>query len=176
MARLSMSPAGLHRSPQKLVIAGFSGRQPTAALARGLFGWAGCPPHPNAPPAPPCPSTTLQSIPANLCCLAVPRSILDFRSFQGQTLAALLTLSQSCPCPRACTEPQHVLPRGTQPLPQHVPHPRGTATSDIMGVHHPREPGHQTVWGQVMSLLLYQDIAWLCSASLAPLGLGKQQS
>lgn len=134
------------------------------------------PPHLNTPPAAPSPSTTLQSIPANLCHLTVPRSILDFRSFQDQTLAVLIVPSQSCPCPCACTEPQHVLPNGTQPLPQHVPHPHGAAMSGIMGAHHPRESERQTVWGQVMLLLLSQDIAWLCSASLAPPGLGKQQS
>lgn len=43
MAQLSTSPAGSHGSPQKLIVADFSGRQPTAALARGLSGWAGCP-------------------------------------------------------------------------------------------------------------------------------------
>lgn len=87
-------------------------------------------------------------------------------------LAMLLTLSQS----RPCTEPQHVLLHGTQPLPQYVPHPHGAAMSGIMGAHRPKEPGHQTVWGQIMLLLLYQDIARLCSALLAPLGLRKQQS
>lgn len=87
-------------------------------------------------------------------------------------LATLLMLSQS----RPCTEPQHVLLHGTQPLPQYVPHPHGAAMSGIMGAHHPKDPGHQTVWGQIMLLLLYQDFAQPCSALLAPLGPRKQQS
>lgn len=89
----------------------------------------------------------------------------------GRVANAVPKLPRLC----ACTEPQHVLPHGAQPLPQHVPHSLGAATSDIVGAHHPREPGHQTVWGQVVLLLLYQDVAWLCHASLAPPGLGKQQ-
>ena len=54
------------------------------------------PPHRDAPPAP---HTTLQNIPANPCRLAVPGSILDFRSFHGKTLGqvALLLLYQDVP-------------------------------------------------------------------------------
>lgn len=90
------------------------------------------PPHYNAPPAPCFPSTMLQSILANLCCLTVPRSIPDFRNFQGWT-SSVANTALKLPLSLCLYQvSQHMLPHGTQLLPQHIPHLHGAAITGIM--------------------------------------------
>lgn len=96
------------------------------------------------------PFTTLQSIPGNLCGWAAPRSFkhpgLDTKA--APKLPLTLTLSTGMCCSVA-----------------HSPCPGTHLTSTSPRAGAP-----------LLSLVLCQDLMWLCHASLASLGLGKQQS
>lgn len=121
MTQLSTSQAGLHKSPQNLTFLRHSPPQPQAG---GCLGGQDI-------LTTQCPSRSSLSFhhtgqdPSKSVPLGSTQKHPELQKLPGLGASRVVTLSQICPCPHVCLESQHMLPHGTQPLPQHILSPVG---------------------------------------------------